>query len=120
VAPNTPYLIRVYYAAWFGQGGTHAICVSAGINTSVEMPVAADWSVYPNPNDGSFIVRNLGPGTMADLRLVDVAGRTVWSQRTRLEARATVTVDRSGLAPGVYSLRVRADGRSIEKRVVVE
>ncbi len=119
VAPNTPYLIRVYYAAWFGQGGTHAVCVSAGINTSVQLPVATDWNVYPNPNDGTFSVSNLGPGTMAELRLVDVAGRAVWSLRQRVESRGTIIVDRSDLAPGIYSLNVLANGRAIEKRVVI-
>ena len=119
VVPNTPYLVRVYYAAWFGQGGTHAICVSAGINTSVQLPTAADWSVYPNPNDGTFSVRNLGPGTMAELRLIDVSGRLVWSQRERVEARGTILVDRSELAPGSYSLSVLSNGRRIEKRVVI-
>lgn len=120
VTPNTPYLIRVYYAVWFGQGGTHSICVSAGINTSVQAPVAADWSVYPNPNNGSFNVRNLGPGTQADLRLVDVAGRQVWSRSGRVEERGIIAVERAGLAPGVYSLRVQASGRSVEKRIVVD
>lgn len=120
VTPNTPYLVRVYYAAWFGQGGTHSVCVSAGINLGMPAPVVADWSVYPNPNGGSFNVRNLGPGTLADLRLIDIAGRTVWAQRSRVEAQGIIGVDRTGIAPGVYSLRVRADGRSVEKRVVVE
>ncbi len=120
VTPNTPYLIRVYYAAWFGQGGTHAVCVSAGINTSVQLPVSADWSVYPNPNNGTFVVRNLGAGTTAALGLVDVSGRNVWSRTAHVEANGTLAVDGGGLAPGVYSLQVYADGRRTGKRIVVE
>lgn len=120
VVPNTPYLIRVYYAVWFGQGGTHSICVSAGINTLVQAQASSGVVVLPNPNNGSFTVQHLVPGAWVDLQLIDASGRLVWSQRARTQPQGSLTVERTGLAPGVYSLRVEVAGRVIGRRVVVD
>jgi hypothetical protein len=50
---------------------------------------------------------------------VDVAGRAVWSLRQRIEARGTILIDRPDLAPGMYALSVLSNGRTIEKRVII-
>ena len=119
VSPNSAYLVRVYTDLSAGQTGTFNICVSAGINTAVQVMDGMAGGVFPNPNDGRFTVPNPGPGTVATLRLLDMAGRMVWAAQGRAGADGRFTVDASAIAPGVYTLEVRAGGRPIAHRVVV-
>ncbi|WP_165821974.1 T9SS type A sorting domain-containing protein [Hymenobacter edaphi] len=76
--------------------------------------LAAQVQVYPNPASGSFQVQ-LPLGT-TELGLYNALG-----QRVRVQAvhgrHATMNV--TGLAPGVYTLRVQAGTTAISKRVVL-
>ncbi len=46
-----------------------------------KMTVAnADWTIYPNPGNGYFVLRGVPAG--APVRVLDLAGRTVWKGNT--------------------------------------
>lgn len=71
--------------------------------------------VAPNPARRRVAVETGGAGT---LRLLDARGRDVMAPRTVAAAgRIRVTLD--GIAPGVYTLRLEAGGRTTTRRLVV-
>jgi YD repeat-containing protein len=77
--------------------------------------------VYPNPNDGQFSILLLGTplSKTLDFQLVDVTGRLVWQLET-VPSSAILNPDVSGLANGVYVLRVRDGGQFLRVKVVVQ
>lgn len=76
----------------------------------------AGLSLFPNPAHGKAVVRV--PASPATLTLLDALGRPV---RTRLAAaNAEVPLDLTGLAPGVYALRVQAGAAVATQKLVVE
>ncbi|MGI4866426.1 MAG: T9SS type A sorting domain-containing protein [Janthinobacterium lividum] len=85
--------------------------------TRATTPLAED-ALYPNPAHGTTTVRvpaGTGPAT---LTLVDALGRTVRTQPAT--AGTDNALDLSGLAPGVYALRVQLGEALATRQVVVE
>lgn len=95
---------------------------AAGALAASPATLAAEVAVYPNPARGSFTVTlpaGLGTG-LAQAELLNSLGQVVRRQALRLAAGGTsFTVGTSGLATGVYSLRLQA-GTTIVRRVVLE
>jgi hypothetical protein len=95
---------------------------AAGALATTSAALAAEVAVYPNPARGSFTVAlpaGLGTG-LAQAELLNNLGQVVYQQAVRLLASGTsFTVGTSGLATGVYSLRLQA-GTTLVRRVVLE
>jgi PKD repeat protein len=70
-------------------------------------------SVFPNPCNGSFTVK--AEGTV-DLVIYSVTGNVVLDQKA---VRGGSRID-SGLAPGVYFLRIMKDGKSFSEKIVIK
>jgi len=82
-----------------------------------QLPASA-WEVFPNPAVGQTNVSWSANLRVAGLQLFDVHGRVV--SEVSAAGRAAATVDLSGLAAGVYLLRLRtSDGQAGVRRVVV-
>lgn len=71
-------------------------------------------SAYPNPNDGSFVVRVSEPGT---LMIMDELGRVM----TEVTMTPALGLQRSftDLSAGVYFVKFSASTASLTERVVV-
>ncbi|MCI1188424.1 FG-GAP-like repeat-containing protein [Hymenobacter sp. DH14] len=100
-------------------GGT-----AAGVSFLVSTPSAAlgarpaDVALAPNPTHDAFTVTlPAGFGPVASAELLNALGQVVRRQAPRgLRFR----VETSGLAPGLYTLRLQAGGTALARRVVVE
>ncbi|MDO7848653.1 T9SS type A sorting domain-containing protein [Hymenobacter sp. M29] len=80
-------------------------------------PTAAEVSVFPNPAHDAFAV-TLPAGTAAtQAELLNTLGQVV---RRPTVAGPRFTVETAGLAPGVYSLRLRTGAAVVTKRVVID
>ncbi len=88
----------------------------ATVLATASATLAAQVLVYPNPAHGSITVRRPATSQSASATLLNSLGQTV---RTLVLPTAETTLDLSGLAPGVYSLRLGLNGQSVVKRVVV-
>ena len=79
----------------------------------------AGLMLYPNPARATATVRvPAGAGPTVALTLLDALGRPV---RTRAATAGTdIALDLTGLAPGVYALRVQADAALAVRPLVVE
>lgn len=82
-------------------------------------PTAAEVALYPNPAHGSFTVQlpaALGP---VQAELLNALGQVVRRPAAGL-AGGSFPVETSGLAAGVYTLRLQVGGAALARRVVVE
>jgi hypothetical protein len=65
------------------------------------------WAVSPNPSKGLF---NLNTSQAfkddVDIEVVDLLGRTVFSQRKSIDLGNSISLDLSSMATGVYILKV--------------
>lgn len=78
------------------------------------------FDLYPNPTDGTLVLRAMREMRDAELHLTDPAGRTVLRERLQLAEGATRTLDLLHLAAGSYDLCVRTGAGTIAARRVVK
>jgi hypothetical protein len=72
------------------------------------------FSVFPNPSSGSFTVKCKMPN--AECRIVDLAGRAVFSQK--LNNRSTIINHQ--FSPGIYFVELRTDENVKTQKLVIE
>lgn len=80
-------------------------------------PTAADITLAPNPAHGAFIVQLPTSLLPTSAELLNALGQVV---RRPAVGAGSFTVATSGLAPGIYTLRLLAGGAALARRVVVE
>ena len=96
------------------------------LNQSIATPLAtsapqftAPLTVYPNPaRQRVSIAWAAGPATAATLTLHNALGQLVLSQHL-VTSRAEVNLDVSGLAPGLYTVRIATGAGSSSQHLVV-
>ncbi|WP_246074112.1 Ig-like domain-containing protein [Hymenobacter jeollabukensis] len=84
---------------------------------------ASNVSVFPNPTHQAVtvLVPAVRGAATVEATLLSVLGQTVHQQKAELPATGTrLTLDVSGLASGVYMLRLQAASATLIHRVVVE
>ncbi len=92
------------------------------ILTSVAEGMAiTDWTVFPNPSDGQFIIRlGTGTGGAQELRVLDLQGRTVHLERLpALPADAEHQLDLQHAAKGTYVLVLAGEVWQVQQRIVL-
>lgn len=90
---------------------------------SVTALTAAEVSVYPNPAhiDFSVIVPAIAGATQLHTELLNALGQVVRRQDTALATTGIhLTMNVTGLAAGVYTLRLQAGETTLAKRVVIQ
>jgi hypothetical protein len=70
----------------------------------IEEEAAAGMAPYPNPSSGTFVV----PGTISELMVSDISGRTVSTSITESSGESTISI--SDARPGIYFLQYMRDG----------
>jgi len=104
-------------AALYSENAYLALLGPSVLATSAEAAAPAGL-LYPNPaRDVVTVALSSGP-CPATLTLLDGLGRTVRTQTAT--ASPKVTFDLTGLAPGVYALRVQAGEAVAAQKLVVE
>jgi hypothetical protein len=84
---------------------------------------AAEVTLYPNPAHDAFVVLvpAVAMATSLHADLLNTLGQVVRRQDAALAATGTrLAVDATGLAPGVYTLRLRVGAATLAKRVVLQ
>ncbi|MDX9752035.1 MAG: T9SS type A sorting domain-containing protein, partial [Flavobacteriales bacterium] len=91
-------------------------CGSLGVDAAAE----AGISVFPNPTTGLLSVRIDDPAwSDARLRVTDLSGRVVAEHADLLQGGTMGTADLSGLATGMYMVRVQSGDRWHDVRIQV-
>jgi hypothetical protein len=128
------------YTTKLSPGTSYAFSVSAseapatlsgrfGVRFSAASPLAAvagltaaAVSVYPNPTHGRFAVAlpGVASATQVQAELLNTLGQVVRRQSASLPAGGTqLTIEATGLAVGVYTLRLQAGSSTLTKRLVI-
>ncbi|MDP4266007.1 MAG: SBBP repeat-containing protein [Bacteroidota bacterium] len=67
-------------------------------------------SVYPNPNNGEFVVEINGvKDEVVDLKVMDVMGKVVESEKIKVKSDGMIKFDLSGFENGVYFINLTPD-----------
>ncbi len=74
-----------------------------------------DINIYPNPNNGSFMIEINNETEKMFCNLYDVNGKIVLTQAVK----GTTTIDGSSLAEGIYNLSITSNNCLINKRIVI-
>ncbi|MDB5269481.1 MAG: hypothetical protein JWP58_2521 [Hymenobacter sp.] len=114
------------FGAWpvGGLTGTTVVALSsltdATLTATATATGLASLSLFPSPAHGTATVQLPAvPGAApATLTVLDALGRPVRTLSTPTNARAVL--DLTGLAPGLYAVRVQAGGSTATRRLVVE
>lgn len=118
------YYVRVYnyYTSLpVPNSGTVCVVLGTGINIGIQENSDADiWSIFPNPTEGSFNLSYAGKTATADIEVIDVTGRLVYSERAALVAGSVRTIDLSNLGAGNYTVRLTAGGERSTQRLMVK
>ncbi|GAB3575083.1 FG-GAP-like repeat-containing protein [Hymenobacter daeguensis] len=97
---------------------TVGVLLNTGNFTLATAPTAAaEVALYPNPAQDAFTVQLPAGLVPTQAELLDALGQVV---RRPAIGSGSFQVETSGLAPGLYTLRLRAGGTALAKRVVVE
>ena len=105
--------------------GSKSMEVTIVISSTSNPGIFEQFAVYPNPNDGRFIVRIVMRSEAGNepvfLRLVNALGQVLVQQEHNLvNDELTVPVDQQQLAKGFYWIEIQTGGFSAGKKVVVE
>ncbi|MEY3443583.1 MAG: Secretion system C-terminal sorting domain [Bacteroidota bacterium] len=97
--------------------GTHTVEISyLGVNVAQGRNPANGISLFPNPAASQVqIVLHPDFGASATLECFDLQGRMLFSR----PISGQMTLDVSGLKPGIYMMVAKAEGRSTAKRLVI-
>jgi len=84
-------------------------CTTIGVN-EYNSNSQESYNLYPNPNDGGFYLHNKGEFKIAQIELIDMLGRVVYSQASAaLPADAAIRIETQMLPAATYYLRITAD-----------
>lgn len=77
--------------------------------------------VYPNPNKGAFMLYVTSDGSLAELRLTDISGKSVYTTTIQTEqGENTWNITTSSLRPGMYLLNYTINGKTSTSRILIE
>ncbi|OUR91874.1 hypothetical protein A9Q87_08715 [Flavobacteriales bacterium 34_180_T64] len=76
------------------------------------------FSVYPNPNNGTFTLSYSGDESLIDVSITDVSGKIV-KVIDLVNFEETLEITFQSLNSGIYFLRVHGSERSIVKKLII-
>ena len=89
--------------------------LKSGINEAENMH--QDLKIYPNPSSNKLNISGIESHN-AEVRILDLTGRIIFSQCTDLNASGSYTVPVSGLIPGIYLITVQSATGTISREFV--
>lgn len=75
------------------------------------------FTVYPNPNNGTFTVNVNSEFVGASLKMTDISGRLINSQTI---GGLSTRFDMSQNAKGIYLVEITKDGKSATQKIIIE
>ena len=90
-------------------------------NVGIEAPVEGQPSAVlsPNPASGETMLMLNGREGQVEVKVVDLAGRTVLTLQAAGDAAQPTPLDLSNLQPGSYFVRIAGDNVSLVRKLVV-
>ena len=118
VTPNTDHLVRVFSDLGQGAAGTFTLCISSSVGTEVPDPVNSAVGAVNFTPDGALQLEWIGVGTTGHVQLLDLRGRVLDDQRIGLMSGMNGPFMLARVSPGVYLLRLDAEGTTTTRRLM--
>ncbi len=116
--PNTPNDTPCDLST-YGQVEDYTVDVT-GVPTGIDQVNATVWSVFPNPSNGDFTIRNIDTDGRMNIEVLDMTGRVVYNDRRAASAGSSMPLSLAGtLAAGTYVLRLSTDSQTYDQRIVI-
>ncbi|BDS11798.1 choice-of-anchor V domain-containing protein [Aureispira anguillae] len=78
-----------------------------------------NFDIFPIPNDGSFKVKNRGAAGSITIDVLDLQGRTVYSESAMVDGFGTHSIYCKNLIPGTYIITVKSNGVQQTQQMMV-
>ena len=119
------YTTNEIWAATFGRGMWKS--VKAQKPRAVGVPALVEnnksYIITPNPNKGNFTISATGTaavGNEANVRLLSIDGKQVWSQQLTFDQSGMLKIDGVNVAPGFYICEITCKGDIVRRKLVIE
>ena len=109
--PGTYYIAVPQIAGSTGAYTIHVSGDSCQLNVGVADAAAMQWSIFPNPTEGTFTIANSDDHEIRSVEIIDMAGRVVSTLNERIAPRSRSTIDAAQLPQGMYVVRVTTKAR---------
>lgn len=119
IPADSTYLVRVFTDST-GVPGTFSICATSDLITAIPAPPHAEARLYPNPGNGDMTLWTAFSSGPAQLSVLDLGGRTLFSERIVLDRETPYAMPLAGsLQPGSYLLRITSAAGVTALRFIV-
>ena len=93
--------------------------LTCALATSVEEVATNTFGVFPNPNKGQFNITFEGAGGLAQIDVLEVSGKTVFTSQFNFAGEAYLPVDLGRQAGGMYFVRITMNDQVNVMKVTV-
>ena len=98
---------------------TDSINIILTENKNIDL-INENISIYPNPNNGNFILEIENAGNKAiSLHIFDISGRNVFNEKFENRAVLKENINVSSLESGIYLVKISDGSRDFYKRVLI-
>jgi len=99
------------------EPGTKTLAINNEV-TAAEVPSEnADITIYPNPSDGTFYIKNLPPDVNR-IEIKDMKGSSMVSKSGEINSDEEIM--HVHLAPGIYFISFSGDGFSATRKLIIK
>ena len=96
------------------------ICMEAPLSVS-EFSGLHDFSIYPNPNNGSFTIKlDSDAQNPISVEVFDIRGRSIYNKRYSATNEFDEVINLNNVQSGLYLVKVSDGQRAITKKIIVE
>lgn len=95
------------------------IVVEECLNTINEGDIQIGWNIFPNPNDGNFVVTFGGKVSVDFIKVFSLDGKLVGNVLVD-EIQDEVPMQMSSIGTGVYIIEAAVNNQTLRKRVVIQ
>ncbi|MEM6346314.1 MAG: choice-of-anchor J domain-containing protein [Bacteroidota bacterium] len=87
--------------------------------TAIETLAEAGISLYPNPNQGQFVLRNSGISREATVEVINAQGQVIYRVDSFLGANQNLAINLGDVAAGMYLIKVSSEtGVAVDRLIV--
>ncbi|MGC9330495.1 MAG: T9SS type A sorting domain-containing protein [Bacteroidales bacterium] len=117
------YMYFISESTWYYYGGDHVPIIDIETydeGQSIEDMLNADLSIYPNPNQGSFVLEmGLTQKEDVDLTVISNTGQVVYHSEIKDVNSINRVIDFGKISDGVYTLRIKAGSKFMNQKIII-
>lgn len=115
--PGAP---RIGNVSVSGGGSQVVITLRQGHTVSSPEPENPGMTIFPNPSHSGYVMVRMGQSTgKASLRLIDLSGRTVYSQAVDAQPGQTIQLSTAGFPAGIYLIELNSSEGVLREKVML-